>query len=197
MSGLLRAQLAVSLLGPTVHASETVRRAQSQLISPHSPRDRGCLASLLNDAGYWAEGGLRPTEQLLASGGESQLSAIILGAYSFQRRFTRRRWLPRLASPAATHRVETCHPRKGCCCSPSPAGRLLILPVGGTDRHLRSALPSAPGALEVPAEFPRDLPVGIALGHVLPLVVRLLAARQAQLDLCPTVGEVKRERNQR
>jgi hypothetical protein len=111
LTGLLRAQLTVSLLGPTVHVSKTVRRAQSRLVSPRRPRDRIWLASPLNDAGYWAEGMLRPTEPLLASGGESELSAIILGAYSFQRRLTRRRWLPRLASPAATYRVETCQPR--------------------------------------------------------------------------------------
>src|SRR5262245_54734614 len=83
LSGLLRAQLAMSLLGPTVHASETVRRAQPRLISPCRPRGEVCLASLLDDAGYWAEGLLRPTEWLLASGGESQLSAIKLGAYWF------------------------------------------------------------------------------------------------------------------
>ena len=111
LPGLLRAQLTVSLLGPTVHVSKTVRRAQSRLVSPRRPRDGVWLASPLNDAGYWAEGMLRPTEPLLASGGESELSAIILGAYSFQRRLTRRRWLPRLASPAATYRVETCQPR--------------------------------------------------------------------------------------
>src|SRR5262245_11186922 len=39
LPGLLRAQLARSLLGPTAHASKSVRRAQSRLISPHNPRD--------------------------------------------------------------------------------------------------------------------------------------------------------------
>jgi len=61
-SGLLRAQLTMPLLGPSDHMSESVWRAQSQLISPQEPRDRVQLASLLTDAGDRVEGEPGPTD---------------------------------------------------------------------------------------------------------------------------------------
>lgn len=72
-----------AFLSPTDHASESVRRAQSRLVSPHGPRDETRLASLLTDAGYWTEGTSRPTDPLPASGGESEVSALSVGAYWF------------------------------------------------------------------------------------------------------------------
>src|SRR5215475_15603998 len=44
-----------------------------------------------------------------ARASSARLNLALIG---FQRRLTRRRWLPRLASPAATYRVETCHPQR-------------------------------------------------------------------------------------
>ena len=90
LSGLLRAQLTMPLLGPSDHVSESVWRAQSRLISPYEPRDKTRLASLLTDAGTRDEGVPGPTGLLRSrSGGESAVGLvadlsprnIIVGAY--------------------------------------------------------------------------------------------------------------------
>ena len=53
------------------------------MISPPGPRDQVRLASLLTDAGYRVEGAPGPTDPLPASGGESVVSALCVGAYWF------------------------------------------------------------------------------------------------------------------
>ena len=69
------------------------------------------LASLFEDAGDRVEDYPGPTDPLPASGGESEVSALCVGAcFSPDDRLTSRRRLPRLASPDATHEVETSHP---------------------------------------------------------------------------------------
>ncbi len=82
------------------------------LISPHEPRDRVRLASLLADAGEL--GRRRPQADRLATYLRRQERSQ-RGSYPWRLlfsddRFSRRRRLPRLASPVSTYEVETSHP---------------------------------------------------------------------------------------
>jgi len=95
-----------------------VWRAQSRLISPRKPRDRARLASLLADAGTRNEGNPGPTRALRYRLGSEcvgglnvrALRNIIVGAYIFSTMINETTSIPRLASPASTDEVETCHP---------------------------------------------------------------------------------------
>ena len=71
------------VLGPLNLTSELRRRAQSQLISPHRPRDRICLASLLADAGELGRRHSQTDDFTYRLGSESEVSAIVIGAYCF------------------------------------------------------------------------------------------------------------------
>jgi hypothetical protein len=77
---------------------------------------------------------------------------LALALNSFRRRFSRRRRLPRLASPASTYKVETNHPLVGPCSHGYPSltpQRGAVIPVSGPcrSRHEPDRAPISWGGL--------------------------------------------------
>src|SRR3954453_20372341 len=101
----------------------------------------------------WDGGAPSPTDPLLASGGESEVSAIVIGAYWFPT-IDYRDDVGFLGSLPLSPRTKS-----------KP-----VTPWNGSAHKLSSS-----HALAAPAEPPRHLPLRVTGGHVLSLVVRPLA----------------------
>src|SRR3954447_22456987 len=159
------------------------------------------------------------------SGGEGDVGARCIGTYGFATIVDEMTSPPRPASPGTTTDVETCHPLGVAACrrghEPGPAtvidpSRPLPRPrrPGGWPpwsfnrrappgcsrrRRGRRDQPRGPATSAVGAQAHGavGLAAVLTLTQGLPLVVVLLAARDADLDLDPAVLEVQRERDDR
>jgi hypothetical protein len=106
--------------------------------------------------------------------------------------------LPRPASLESSSEVETVHPLVGLV-SASDATHSTQDPKAPArgDGDAPTLVDDSDPTLRPPAGRPSDLASGVSRCLGLPLVVRLLAACEGDLDLCLAVLEIQRQRDQR
>src|SRR3954452_3348410 len=162
----------------------------------------------------WDGGAPRPTDPLLTSGGKSEVSAIVIGAYWFPTTDSRDDvgFLgslplspPTKSKPVTPWYVQPHKSNARCTCRPPwstpTAGRRprRSCRPGSRSRRSRQA-PGAPypsgHALGAAAQRAVDLLLRVPAGQVLSLVVALLALGETELDLRVSVVEVDRQRHQ-